>query len=237
MILTNHIKLSMPLPRLILIVIVLILESCTQSGGQEHIYTPTLADHLRRIMEEDQRYRVRADSAWREHNQSLADSLFRLQTKLDQKNLAFITRMLDSAGISAFENTGPDGLLTAWLTIQHGDTRTQEKYLPAFRKANKNGLLSSEHLALLEDRVLIGNDKHQRYGTQVARNARTDQDYVQPLENVDSVDVWRARMGMCPLRAYLMGYGINWNPGQYKKILPEIEKYWKEDRERLKIKN
>lgn len=98
------------------------------------------------------------------------------------------------------------------------------------REAVKNGKAQGSSLALLEDRVAIGQGRRQIYGSQIGRDPETNQYYVLPLEDPNNVDKRRAEVGLSTLAEYVMNWDIKWDVEQYKKDLPAIEAREKEKR-------
>lgn len=117
-----------------------------------------------------------------------------------KRHAARMKEILDEFGWPGTALVGKDGAAAAWLLVQHGGLDLQERVLGLVRRAKDPGV-SPADVATLTDRVLIGQGKPQRYGTQYSvANGRLDLD---PLENADSVDVWRAGVGLGPLADYL----------------------------------
>jgi hypothetical protein len=115
------------------------------------------------------------------------------------------------------------------MVIQHSDLKTQQKYLPMMRTAVKEGKTEARWLALLEDRVALGEGRKQIYGSQIYLNKKTNKSYVAPLEDPDNVDKRRKEVGLDPLSHYLKQWDLIWNQEEYKKQLPELELLNKED--------
>jgi hypothetical protein len=122
---------------------------------------------------------------------------------------------------------GRQGNTTLFLVIQHSDQATQEKYLPMMREAVKNGKAQGSDLALLEDRVALGQGKRQIYGSQIGRDPETQIYYVSPLEDPNNVDKRRAEVGLGPLAEYVNYWQMKWDVEQYKKDLPKLEEKMK----------
>lgn len=118
---------------------------------------------------------------------------------------------------------GGQGNSTLFLVIQHADQATQEKYLPMMREAVKNGKAQGSSLALLEDRVALGQGKRQIYGSQIGRDPETQIYFISPLEDPDNVDKRRAEVGLQSLADYASRWQITWDVEQYKKDLPQLE--------------
>ena len=90
--------------------------------------------------------------------------------------------------------------------------------------AVKNGRANPSDLALLEDRVAIGQGRKQIYGSQIGRDPdNTQLYYILPLEDPDNVDKRRAKVGLQPIAEYISQWQIKWDIEQYKKDLPKIE--------------
>jgi hypothetical protein len=138
---------------------------------------------------------------------------------LDSVNLLKIKKIIDKYGWLGPETIGENGNATLFLVIQHADQKTQEKYLPIMRQAVKDKKALGSELALLEDRVALGQGKKQIYGSQIGGDPGNY--YVLPLEDPDNVDKRRAEVGLPPLYEYLKHYNIKWDVEQYKKDFPE----------------
>ena len=142
----------------------------------------------------------------------------------DTANLRKVLRILDDYGWPGREVIGDVGSETIFLVIQHADYKTQREYLPIMRKAVARKKARPQWLAMLEDRVALSSGKKQIYGSQVGRY-ESGEHYIRPLEDPDNVDKRRADVGLLSLAQYGVFYKITWNPEEYKKQLPEIEKY------------
>jgi hypothetical protein len=91
------------------------------------------------------------------------------------------------------------------------------------REAVRNGKAQGSSLALLEDRVALGQGKRQIYGSQISTDMATKLYYVRPLEDPDNVDERRKSVGLQPLAEYVKQWQIKWDVEQYKKDLSAIE--------------
>ena len=178
-----------------------------------------LAAQLDSIYNEDQKYRLQIDGIEKKYgleSNEMKDH-WKIINQKDSINLSKVKSLLDSYGWLGTDIVGRQGNSTLFLVIQHSDQRTQEKYLPMMREAVKNGKATGSSLALLEDRVALGQGKKQIYGSQIGRNNETKLYYVLPLEDPDNVDKRRAEVGLQPLAEYVNRWQIKWNVEQYKK--------------------
>jgi len=136
--------------------------------------------------------------------------LMEIIEKNDRNNLKSIIQILNKYGWLGPEEIGEQGSLTLFLVIQHADQLTQEKYLPIMREAVKNGKANGSDLALLEDRVLIGQGKKQIYGSQITMDSRTGQYMLYPIEDEINVNKRRASVGLEPIEEYVKHFGIKY---------------------------
>ena len=89
------------------------------------------------------------------------------------------------------------------------------------REAVKHKKAEPSQLALLEDRVALGEKRSQIYGSQIGEDS-LGTSYVLPLVDPDSVDKRRAEVGLGPLADYTKRWGIKWDVIEYKKQLPLV---------------
>ena len=135
--------------------------------------------------------------------------------------------ILDKYGWLGAEVIGEKGNGTLFKVIQHSNQATQEKYLPMMRESVKNGKAWSGNLALLEDRVALGQGKRQIYGSHIGFDNECNLKFLLPLEDPDNVDMRRASVGLGPLADYSNLWGIKWDKEEYKKDLPRIDEKFK----------
>ncbi len=89
------------------------------------------------------------------------------------------------------------------------------------RQAVKAKNAEPSALALLEDRVALGEGKKQIYGSQLTGNQSGMS--LRPMIDPDNVDKRRADVGLEPLADYLARFNVQWDLAAYKKELTEIE--------------
>jgi hypothetical protein len=136
---------------------------------------------------------------------------FQRMKSIDSLNQIKIKRILDERGWLGPEIIGERGTETLFLVIQHADLDYQLQYLPMMREAVINGNAKGSNLALLEDRVALGQGKKQIYGSQIHRNAETGEYYVAPLENPEEVNLRRAEVGLGRIEDYVKRWNIVWD--------------------------
>jgi len=192
---------------------------------EEANFDKPLVAALDTIYQEDQKYRqqlqgIAEKQGWESEQ---TQNLMKIIMEKDSVNLIKVKKILDERGWLGPDVIGRQGNQTLFLVIQHADQKTQEKYLPMMREAVRKGDASASSLALLEDRVALGQGKKQTYGSQIGRDPETGAYYVLPLEDPDNVDKRRAAVGLGNLQEYVSNWGMTWDAEAYKKKLPEIE--------------
>lgn len=135
---------------------------------------------------------------------------FKKMKEVDSLNLIKVKRIIDERGWLGPDIIGVRGSKTLFLVIQHSDLETQLKYIPLIREAVKNGNADPIQLAYLEDRIAMGQDKKQLYGTQVKKDEVTGQYYLAPLKNPTEVNKRRSDLGLGPIENYIKKWDIDW---------------------------
>ena len=84
----------------------------------------------------------------------------------DTKNRPEVLRMFEQYGWITISLAGKDAAHNFWVLVQHQTPEIQRRFLPALEKAAKAGNASMSDYAYLYDRVQMGLDKPQHWGTQ-----------------------------------------------------------------------
>lgn len=187
-------------------------------------YDKPLQAQLLTIYDNDQLIRNQFIAAQKEfgYKSKQVDSLRKVMLYKDSINLIKVTEILDKYGWIGADKVGGTANQTLFLVIQHSDLKTQQKYLPMMREAVKSKKANGSSLALLEDRVALGEGRRQIYGSQIGRDS-TNKSYVLPLDDPDNVDKRRAEVGLGLLADYVKRWDIIWNVEDYKKQLKALE--------------
>lgn len=157
-----------------------------------------LRDELLARQTKDQDIRTRAMAA----AQPLAKPLLDEWTRIDHENTEWMKTALAKHGWPGKSLVGEDGANAAWLLVQHADQDKpfQHQAITLLEAAVKTGEASGQQLAYLTDRVLTGEGKPQRYGTQFHQ---VDGKMVpMAIEDPARVDERRAAVGMGTLAEY-----------------------------------
>jgi hypothetical protein len=182
-----------------------------QSIPKENLHK-NLTGQLESIYSEDQKYREIISSVEAKYGMESKEmkDLWKTINKKDSANLIEIKRILDTHGWLGEDVVGERGNSTLFLVIQHSDQKTQEKYLPMMRDAVKNGKARGSQLALLEDRVALGQGKKQIYGSQIHRTLSSGAYFIAPIEDESNVNKRRASVGLEPLEEYAKRWNIDY---------------------------
>lgn len=169
-----------------------------------------LIRELDSIYKEDQQSRNRMNDIVQNYGYQSNEfhELAETMHKKDSTNLISIKKIIDHYGWLGEDVIGEEGNSTLFLVIQHSDQKTQEKYLPVMREAVKKGNAKASALALLEDRVALGQGKKQIYGSQIILDPKTGKDTLAPIEDFVNVDKRREAVGLEPLEEYVKYWGI-----------------------------
>lgn len=92
--------------------------------------------------------------------------LFRPMNEVDANNLVIFEKIVTACGWPSYEKFGANSLYVAFLVVQHAPLATQLKYFPFLEGDYKQGHLKANLYAMLVDRILMRENKMQRYGTQ-----------------------------------------------------------------------
>lgn len=104
------------------------------------------------------------------------------------------------------ENSGVQAYTAALVMVLHsGDRSLMKSYLDEHERQPKNAVNTGDR-AVLIDKMLILEEKQQRYGTQfVLKNGKPE---ILPLEDPERVNELRASLGLNSVEDYLAGISI-----------------------------
>ncbi len=185
----------------------------------------TLVAILDTVYQTDQGYRRQIREVEEEYGRDSEEmqAHWKLISETDSINLIKVRAILDERGWLGPEVVGDQGNSTLFLVIQHADHETQLKYLPMMREAVQAGNARASSLALLEDRVALGQGKQQIYGSQIGRDRESGEYYVLPLAEPEKVNERRAEVGLGPIEDYVSNWGMSWDVEEHKRKMKELE--------------
>lgn len=151
-----------------------------------------------------------------ERNGVVTSAIWETKELLNQKNVARIEEIIAEKGWPKKSIIKGSAASTVFLVIQHADKDIQEKYLPLMREAADAGEANWSSLALLIDRINLGQGKEQIYGSQIHR-AEDGVFFVPDLQAPEYVNQRRAEVGLGPIEEYVKHWGMEWTVPQKEK--------------------
>jgi hypothetical protein len=183
-----------------------------------------LDKELLKMGESDQKYRAE----WQDRMTKMPASsridpsdefhaLMKKQEEIDKKNLRRLNEIIKQHGWPGKSLVGERASHAAFLILQHADLSHQQRYLPVLKEAASKGEARPSDVAMLEDRVLVGEGKEQIYGTQLHFGPETGGRWeLYPILDEEKVDERRAAVGLPPLAEYLKAFGVEYRPPKKK---------------------
>jgi len=126
--------------------------------------------------------------------------------KEDHRNQELVISIIEKCGMPTLNEVTQKQMTTIWLGLQHTTKKHRKKYFPQIEESVKNGDLSKAQYALMKDRILMDEGKPQIYGSQI-KNGK-----LYKLENPETVNERRKKMGMETIENYLKHFNIQFNP-------------------------
>jgi hypothetical protein len=123
--------------------------------------------------------------------------------KADEENREWLKGVIEKTGWPGVSRVGKDGAQAAWLIAQHADADRpfQKKCLGLLKKALEAKEATPAQVAYLTDRVLVGEGKKQKYGTQLGmKDGKLTPGLV---EDEDRLDERRKSLGLPPMAEYI----------------------------------
>jgi hypothetical protein len=146
-------------------------------------------------------------SAWTpEQIQALMEQLAPIMAEVDAQHHPVLVRLLEGPNPFSISTFGEQTARNAWLLVQHSDAHPElQRQALELMKSLPPEDVHRQDLAYLEDRVAVGNNEPQRYGTQ---GSCVEGQGWHPcaLEDPDKVDVYRAEVGLGTLAEYQAGF-------------------------------
>jgi hypothetical protein len=142
---------------------------------------------------------------------------WQLVSEQDSLNEIEVIKIIEEKGWVGKSLVGGQANMTLWLVIQHAPLETQEKYLPILKESVLKGESQGSHLALLEDRIQMRNEKPQTYGSQITTDKESGEQVVYEIWEPEYVNQRRKEVGLGPIQDYVKRWGIEWTVEQKEK--------------------
>ncbi|UYZ65017.1 energy transducer TonB [Hymenobacter weizhouensis] len=186
----------------------LLAQARTKQQQHEARFNQPLVALLRKIDQQDQKYRVEAKRAERQFgpDSPQVKAAMRKQGMIDVRLIRQVDSLLARHGYPGKSLVGEYLKTTAFLVIQH---TPDEKYLPLLTVAAEKDELPWSSLALFIDRIRDMRGEKQLYGSQLGPAVQGKYQVV-PIEDEPNVNIRRAKSGLEPLEQYLKQFGITY---------------------------
>jgi len=143
------------------------------------------------------------DQGMRQNGQSIDPGI-------ENQCLNKVISIIDKCSMPTLDEVDEHQMMALWLVFQHTHHYIMKEYYPLLLQSAQKGDLELSQMALMEDRLLMREGKPQKYGSQIQAGCKTKWE-LYPLENPETVDKRRAKIGLEPLEEYVKQYGIEFN--------------------------
>jgi len=147
-------------------------------------------------------------------DQDRGDDIGQYQNQLDKENQSIVVSIIEKCGFPLKEEVGEEGMLAVFLVFQHSRIKLMEDYFPLLQQSASKGDIRVQDIALMEDRILIGNGMAQKYGSQVFFNEQTGKFQLSPTLELEYLNQRRTAVGLGPIEDYLTEWGIEFKVKQ-----------------------
>jgi len=117
-------------------------------------------------------------------------------------NLVTFKGIVQAHGFPTVAAVGKDGVFAAFILAQHADKDPafQASVLPMLQSSDSRDAVPAEMLAYLTDRILVAQQKKQRFGTQLY--PRDGKMFFRPIESLNGLDALRTANGLPMIADY-----------------------------------
>lgn len=175
-------------------------EALARRDAARSVTNPALRAELEERFARDQKARI---AMLADHNGHAASRAVNL---IDDENVRWLHALVRAEDFPTANQVGERGVKHAWLLAQHADRapKFQAALLPVMEQRAMRGELPLADLARFTDRVLKGQGKPQRYGTQFPPEEWATEHFGLPDESsVQAVEANRRALGVMPLADYV----------------------------------
>ncbi|KGE12745.1 DUF6624 domain-containing protein [Sphingobacterium deserti] len=179
---------------------------------------------LNEVYKQDQKIRQQRYKYAQSKNQS-AEDLKNINDRIsvnDSLNLKIIENILNTQGWPSHAKVWEAGS-AIFLVLQHAPLEKQMRYQSTLKSAAENGEISMQAYSMFEDRLNLRIGKTQKYGTQLIEDTVNKKVYLLPVSDIDSLDMFRAKVGLNPISDYVKNFGIKWSKDDYLKNLETVK--------------
>lgn len=134
--------------------------------------------------------------------------------RIDSTNQVTVKAILDKYGWLPLSKVGSDAATTLFLVVQHSNVPMMKTYLPQLKEQAEKAEAKRTHVAMMEDRLLMFQNKKQLYGTQATGMTNPDGKMeIWPIEDAANVNARRQKAGFLnTVEEYADTMGAIYNP-------------------------
>jgi len=181
----------------------------------------SLRHELLMLATQDQQSRIGVGDVYARFGQASpqVDSVNRAMAAADAPRLDRLKAIVATRGWPDRKLVADDGAHAAWLLVQHAPFDYQREVVPLLLAALQRNDVRAGDVALLRDRVLVGEGNAQIYGTQAQSSDKPGPPVLDAIADEACVDARRKSVGLEPLAVYLKSLGIEYKgpPGVCKE--------------------
>lgn len=167
-----------------------------QSKDPETVAIPV--DSLRTILEEmhDRDQGIRKELSESRNNAQDMYTIIQKMNTIDSLNQKQVKIILEKYGWLESSSVGEKASGAIFYVVQHAPLEYMETYHPQLVALASKGEAKKHHAAMMQDRILMYNNKKQRYGTQASNLVREGEAMVMwPVEDPENVNTRREEAG------------------------------------------
>lgn len=194
--------------RIFFITTIIFVYFTTNSPAQVVKQNAALIKQIDSMFKDDQFWRKEFIKVQRKEKSAYSDETIQSKcTETDSINELKAKAIIKKYGYPGYNLVG-ESSNDFWAIVQHcdDDVPFQEHVLVLLKNEVDKNNASKENYALLTDRVLVGKNQKQIYGTQVRTDPKTHKAAPFPLKYPKEVNKLRKQMGMEPLEKYLKSF-------------------------------
>ncbi|WP_378185992.1 DUF6624 domain-containing protein [Aquimarina sp. W85] len=207
--------------KLKLIFMLLVLSLATvrsQETNELDLNNDSVTSLMEKAVDKDQSLRNSLRDVMKQPDFQKTPEFIKLITEIKQndiENQKLVSTVIKNYGWPEVEKTSIKTVEAMFYFIQHSNVTFMEEHLDDIKLSAEKGDLSKDKLAMLEDRILLLNNKPQRYGTQpkpITGKQITKE--IWPIEDFKNIDQRRKSMGLEPFEKFLKSNGYSYQENQ-----------------------
>ena len=179
-------------------------------------YTPV--DSLKKVLEElnekDQGIRKKLSEAINNQNSDDINKIIEEMNSTDSLNQVQVSAILEEYGWLEESKIGKKASGALFYVVQHAELPLMKKYFPQLKALAEKGEARKQHVAMMQDRIFMYENKKQLFGTQASNLVRKEQvSVIWPIENSQEVNKRRKEMGFqTTIEDYAESLGATYDP-------------------------